>query len=127
MARRGRSRDTAPSADTSVIASPDLDGLLEPLPALPVDPVSSLDNFVGPTLPMDGRAFSFNMESSHVSTSRAQIPSLQDRVGAVPDDRLQIAVCVRRSQRREVMFAKRYHKRGRGGGRRRNQRSNIRC
>lgn len=36
-------------------------------------------------------------------------------------------ICARRHQRREVIFAKKKHRRGRGGSRRRNWYSNVRC
>lgn len=35
--------------------------------------------------------------------------------------------CVRRKERREVIFAKRFHRRGRGGSRRRNFWSGVKC
>lgn len=43
---------------------------------------------------------------------------------AEPD---QVVLCVRRKERREVLFAKRFHKRGRGGPRRRNWTTQISC
>lgn len=143
MARRGRSRSiTGSSADTSDITlGPDLNGLLEPLPALPVDPVSIIDEFTQPAIPYDRRAFSFGEEwqspkmevrNDVLSGQTKQVserPSGQLPSGVVVSDPGRLAVCVRRKERREVLFALRKTFRGgRGNGKRRyNEWSKVHC
>lgn len=129
MARRGRSRSNpGSSADTIDNASLDLDGLLEPLPALPVDPVSTLDNFLGPSIPHDQRAFSLDMEPVHGSpSSRSNVVASPYSVQVVQNDSVRAAVCVRRSQRREVLFAMRRHGKGSGRKKQRTWKSDIPC
>lgn len=131
---KGRGRRSIGSSEiTNDFSRPDpvLDGLLDPLPALPVSPLNPLDDFLGDSLPSDRRAFSFDSEPTRGTSSSGHVklpdPVLDRAPEALSTDRVRIATCVRRQQRREVMFAKKFHKRGRGGGRRRTWRSDVRC
>lgn len=136
MARgRGRRSDEGSSADISNNASPDaLDGLLDPLPAPPVDPLTRLDDFMQPSIPNDRRLFHFgeperfNLDVAEVGfgtpgdTRSASLPSGVRFV--VPGE---VAICVRRKERREVLHALgKVRKRG-GGSRRKNYFSQIKC
>lgn len=132
MARRGRTRSNpGSSADTIDNASLDLDGLLEPLPALPVDPVSNVDDFLGPSIPYDQRAFSLSQEVAHVEPNRGRtiLAPEESRGAGIPSgDPRRTSICVRRNERREVLHAlNRTRKRGRGGQRNRTWRSDVKC
>lgn len=122
------------SADASDIANsldPLDDELLRDIssPVVPSSVVlSRLDEFVGPSIPFDRRLFSFGAEADRfrITSGAVQDPrrSLsQDRVAfATPDT---VGICVRRKERREVLFAKRRF--GGSGRRRRTWRSDIKC
>ena len=139
MARRGRRSDEGSSADTTDNARPELDSLLDPLPALPVDPVSSLYDFTGPTIPNDRRAFSFGEpERYSLNVGQGRGDSARSDVGAVErstrlptsvrfEDASTVAICVRRKERREVLHAKRKIRKGGGSGRRHHWYSKIKC
>lgn len=121
---RGRS---GRSADTSDIANLTTE-LLRPVELPDLSPsVSQLDEFLGPTLPYDRRAFSFGEPERYSLVSRGTVRYGQvyrDQIGF--GDPSTVAICYRRKQRREVLFAKR-RIRGRGGARRRSWRSMVKC
>lgn len=131
---RGRSRSTGSSADTNDNASPDLEGLLDPLPGLPVDPLTRLDEFMSPSIPSDRRVFHFGeperytLDVAEVNRGQVGSPSpasLPTGVRFVVPRT--VAVCVRRKERREVLHALgKVRKRG-GGTRRQNYFSKIKC
>ena len=130
MARRGsrshrvEGSSAAPNENARVET---LDTLLEPLPALPVDPVSQLDNFLGPELPFDRRVFSIDPEPARGTVSRGHaVLSPEFSPVTFREDGVRAAVCVRRKERREVLFAKK-RMRGRGGSRHRSWRSDVKC
>lgn len=137
---RGRShRNSASSADTTDNARDVLDALLEPLPGPPLDPVSAIDDLMAPVLPFDARAFDFDQRSMvHDAVTRAEVVSAgdgrrRDVLAPVMSERVarsdgrRTAICVRRSQRREVLHALDRVRRGRGGSKRRDWRSDIKC
>lgn len=141
MARRRRGRD----AVTSVNANFEQE-LLRPV-ELPSDPLSSLDMFIGETLPHDRRLFSFGEVEKYslgispsregsspvraetrargsVARFRAIEPGPLGRAQIGFNDPNTVAICLRRKVRKEVMIARR----GRGSKRpRRKWYSNIRC
>lgn len=134
MARRGRKSDEGSSAAPIENARPDvLDGLLDPLPALPSDPVSSLDDFMQPLIPNDQRLFSFGDPERYTLDVGQTANSIGvERPTRLPAqvrfaDPAQVAICVRRKERREVLHALRYVRKGKGGSRRRNWASKIKC
>lgn len=131
MARRRRE---VSSAETTEFASPDpLDGLLEPAAEVPRSPLSSLDNFLGPSIPADRRVFSFgeperfnlNVGSSVDGIRDVGVSRLSTQVGFSRP--AEVGICVRRKERREVLHAKRRIRKGRGGGRRQHWYSKIKC
>lgn len=128
MARRGsRSVPSVSPIDTF-----EEDMLSDVIPE--VSPVSRVDEFVGDRLPYDRRLFSFHepelfrmITSGDVVQGRtvsAQRGLSQDRLAYGSPET--VAICVRRKQRREVMFAKR-RRGGRGGSKRWTWRSDIKC
>lgn len=125
MARRGRGSRVVSSEDTNDNSSPDpLLGLLDPLDPLPSLPslLSPLDNFDAAVIPNDQRAFSMDIEPARgtLSSGSNVLPTLYNP----RNDLNRAAICVRRKERREVLFAKKRF--GRGGGRR-SWRSDIKC
>lgn len=113
--------------------SPSLAELLAPLqyPQPLVSPLIPSDNWQE----IDDRR-TFNPE-------RAYRPALSFSGGQAPTNRIPASdkrwstigfndpdfavICARRKSRREVIFAKRRHRRGRGGSRRRNWYSEVKC
>lgn len=130
MARRGSRSDRVDGSSAAPIENArveTLDTLLEPLPALPVDPVSQLDNFLSPELPFDQRVFSMDTEPARGTVSRGHALLSPDYSPVTfREDGVRAAVCVRRKERREVLFAMK-RMRGRGGSRRRTWRSDLKC
>lgn len=134
MARRGHRSRSVPSADITHNASDPLAELLElaePDP-VPLNPVTSLDDFMQPAIPFDGRVFSFGQEQPfHQEVANAQpvrgVSSQALSPGIRVAEPQALAVCVRRKERREVLHAFRLVGRGRGGGRRWNENSKIKC
>lgn len=128
MARRRRS-DNRSQRDTNDIASPLLDR------AKLLNSEAFRAAFVDPDLREweDGRTFHPDGVFRPAGVRRSRFArqlfatdsaySRQAVAFAVPK---QVAVCVRRKQRREVLFAKRRMK-GRGGTRRYTERSHIKC
>lgn len=132
MARRGRRHDAVSSADTNDNARDALDALLEPLPGpLPdLSTLSTLTDFGPPTIPHDRRTYTFGQEQQPhqvIDDLRQNMSTHALPSGVRVDVPQTAAFCVRRKERREVLFAKRLHKRGRGGSRRRDWRSEVKC
>lgn len=134
MARRGGSRNSRDtSADTSDTARL-LDSLLDAPPG-PLPDLSTarlLDEFT-PSIPYDGRRFDFDTTGvvnagrvSEAGYGRMVLAQDMSTEVATQDPR-RAAICVRRRERREVLFAKRRIRRGSGGSKRFNWRSGIRC
>lgn len=133
MARRAHRSRSVPSADITNNASDPLTELLvlgEPDP-LPLNPVSIIDEFLQPAIPFDQRAFSFDadLQNPKMEVSRGSTPT---QVSTIPSgvsvSRPEVlAVCVRRKERREVLFA--FKKNGRGGAKKRryNEWSKVHC
>lgn len=135
MARRRRDADPIEDASDEVLSTP----------TLPVAPIS-FDQFrdVDSLTELEDRR-RFHPEAARMrsplsfsglpatigerhapSTNRSTYPAISPPVRTIRTDEFAV-VCARRRQRREVMFAKRLHKRrGRGGGRR-NYWSEIKC
>lgn len=74
------------------------------------------------------RAFRPALSFSGNQAPSRRIPATDRRWSTIGFDRPDSAlICARRKSRREVIFAKRRHRRGRGGSRRRNWYSDVRC
>lgn len=130
---KGKNRNRAGNRDHNSIAS-----------SLAFRPTVSRSTFV--IIPADRREFdpdpyvarSFSNRSARVTVAPPTIksrpavrngrpkffPSREQHVFAAPQS---VAICVRRKQRREVLFAKKLKTSGRGRSKRRNYHSNIRC
>lgn len=137
MAHRRRRRDSAATTDDAS------DALSSELLARPVSPLGLVDVFNEPSFlsdftPMnevqDGRLFSPTISDAvstvgTVAETRSIPGPITSTVAAqIGFDRPKEAVhCVRRRQRREVLFAKRLFKRGGGGGRKRDFWSQFKC
>lgn len=124
------------SADTNVIASEPLTSLLDPLEsAMPVE-VSPFDlslledgrqyhpeGVFRPPLSFDGYT---DLEVPRAVPGAAARPTaLPVAVGFANPER--VGICVRRRTRREVLFAKNFHRRGAGSARRHTRWSKVKC
>lgn len=135
MARSRRNRDSAlPTEDASQ------DPLLLALPPVTFDPLPEVDPYQSDPIQnltevQDGRLWSpstISESSSLVGTSSPTTtipaqpgPLLPSRIAY--DRPVEAIHCVRRKQRREVIFAKNYRRRGRGGSRKRDFWSQFKC
>lgn len=124
MARGNKSRgqrDTSDIASIEELLSPQ--NLLPPLvlPSVPSFPLTEVE---------DGRSFNPDRQfrdplvfSGGASSHKAVSGKSFQKIGFDNPD--QVIVCARRRSRREIMFAKKL--RGRGGSRRRNYWSDVKC
>lgn len=124
-----RGKSNRGERDASEIAS--LEELLSPINIS--SPVVSplVPSFAWPEVE-DGRAFNPDRAyrdplvfSGGASSHRKVTGSRFQSIGF--DNPEKVVRCARRSSRREVIFAKRLQRRGRGGSRRRNYWSNVKC
>lgn len=130
MARGGRNNRVERDPLEIAIGSP----MLGPLPSSMVSPLLPLPVTLSEI--EDNRQFSFDtdrMATVSGSPARTIAPRPHSGLGALPVHRLgvdqpvHVVRCVRRKQRREVLFAKRRTRKGSGARRRRNQFSNTHC
>lgn len=133
MARNRRKSDSAlPTEDASQ------DPLLLSMPPVTFDPLPQIDPYQSDPIQsltevQDGRLWSpetITQSSTTVgtiapTTTIAQSGPLPSRLSY--DYPVEAIHCVRRKQRREVIFAKNYRRRGRGGSRKRDFWSQFKC
>lgn len=126
MARRGRARSI--QRDAADIANDPLALLDTPLLSPELEPVSRLDEFDPLDIPHDRRQFTFGEPEVYRLVTAPSVRQVTRRIDPKISfgDPATVAICVRRKQRREVLFAKR-RMRGRGGARRRHWYSNVKC
>lgn len=128
MARRrhGRSAETTDFANSPTFDQFTTELLRPTLPSRFDLQASPFDNYLGDTLPHDRREFSFGEPESYslvTAPADVSVPFSRERVAFGNPDT--VAICHRRQVRREVMIAMK--RRGRGGSRRRDWRSEIKC
>lgn len=124
-----RGRQNRGQRDTFDIASEEL---LAPLNLNPTPVVSPfVPSFAWPEVE-DGRSFNPDrmfrdplVFSGTASSHKAVSGRSFQKIGF--DNPEKVVRCARRSSRREVIFAKRLQRRGRGGSRRRNYWSDVKC
>lgn len=131
---RGRGKSSRGQRDA---IDPSLDALLAPpIENYPIEPLGELN----PSEPFslteieDRRLYNPEgvlrsaLDRGGQPSPARRIPQHDTRWSSVgfnnPKD---VLICARRKERREVLFATRRHRRGRGGSRRRNWWSNVRC
>lgn len=120
--KRGQ-RDTSDIASIEELLSPS--NLLPPLvsPVVPSFPLTEVED--GRAFNPDGRFRSPLAYSGGASSHKAVSGRSFQKIGFDNPD--QTIVCARRRSRREVIFAKNLSRRGRGGSRRRNYWSDVKC
>lgn len=137
MARRPRRNEDTTDISSDRPVSTLEQSLLRPVIMPDVDPLMSpVDNFLGDTLPHDRREFSFHEPEQYTLevASGPEIRGLESGPVAVPAGigfhrPETVAICVRRQQRREVLFAKKAIRKGGRVSSRRHRRwySDIKC
>lgn len=128
---KGRSTRDVRDAFSDVAIDPLLDAGLMPGPfKIPrPEPFNPYD-FTPLTDVTDGRRFTPTPQDSprRIDGTKARLSPVPAQMGAVRfDDSASVAACVRRKTRREVIFAKRKHRKGAGSRRRYNFWSKVRC